>query len=261
MSTYNEQARELETQISELAEKTNYDTNQIWVDAQIAIQEKYNLPSFHVWETGYCQGDASDDEVFEAKDSIIKIEEGDSPAVYAEWDNEDDSEILTDVYEFLDQALLEQVEIEILKVKKANWIKVYEDDIREFLNENYFTTGSEIGVDYSVYINIETGKIFEKTEASSNWIFQEDDENRKLILHMDNFEKPFNDFTDLIAEGSDSTISENLGIELPEGWEEMEYVEKVDWARENAQESIENYDSIQREEMIDTIMNLIEDEI
>lgn len=254
-----EQASELNKQISELAERTNYDTNQIWVDAQVAIQEKYNLPAFHIWEHGYCQGDASDDEVFAAKDSINEVEAGDSSAVYAEW-NDDDSEILTDVYEFLDRQLLKQVDVEILRQKKRRWIEFYEEDIREFLKENYFTSGGPIMVDYSVYIDIESGEIWDKTEASSNWQFEYDDDNRRLVLHMHNYDNPFSDHTDLIGEGDNRMIQDNLDLHIPEDWEELEYIERVEWVEKNAGDNVKHYNERQRDEAIETIVNLIEDE-
>lgn len=265
-----EQSNELNKQIEKLAEKTNYDTNQIWVDAQIAIQEKYTLPAFHILEDGYTQGDASDGEVFEAAEAINKIDyseeyaewSGDGhPVVTAELDEENEDEIITDIYEYLDKQLLEQAEIEISKVIKANWIQYYEDDIREFLEENYFNSGCEIGVDYSVWINTETGEIFEHTEASSNWQFQNSDENRKQVLHLSNYDKSFNDYTDLIAENDfdHKAVSENLGIDLPANWDELEYQEKVNWVEGNASEEIESYNKIQRDEAIDTIIDLIED--
>lgn len=84
--------------------------NDIWNAAHSELIERYSLPTFHLWEDGFAQGDATDDEVFEAKDSINAIDGTDEPAVSAEWDNEDDENIITDIYEYLDSKLLEIVE-------------------------------------------------------------------------------------------------------------------------------------------------------
>ena len=82
----------------------------IWNAAHEELQGRYSLPAFHLWESGFCQGDAGDDEIFEAKDSINKIDGDAEPVVMAEWDNENDDEIITDIYEYLDKELLKIVE-------------------------------------------------------------------------------------------------------------------------------------------------------
>lgn len=113
--------------------------NDIWNDAQSELQEKYSLPAFHLWESGYCQGDASDDEVFEAAASINKVEDveyneedsaiGVGPTVYAEW-SEDDENIITDIYEYLDGKLLEMIEpkTEALIAEYEAWCETQIDD-------------------------------------------------------------------------------------------------------------------------------------
>lgn len=109
--------------------------NDIWNAAHEELVDRYSLPAFHLWESGFVQGDASDDEVFEAKDSINKVEalqdtEGlpanvVSPTVSAEWN---EGEIETDIYEFLDSELLKIVEP---KTKKL--IEEYEAFCKEQL--------------------------------------------------------------------------------------------------------------------------------
>jgi len=142
-----------------------------------------------------------------------------------------------------------------------NWKEIYEDEIREFLQENYFDSGKEIGVDYSVYINIESGEIFEKVEASSNWTFLEYDENRKKIVHLDNYNKPMYDWTDLVATESNKTIEENLQTELPEDFEEMDFDEKIEWIENNVDsKNLDEYNKIQRDEAIDKIIEYLKEE-
>lgn len=109
--------------------------NDIWNAAHQELAERYSLPAFHLWESGFTQGDASDDEVFEAKDSINKVEalqqtEGLPanivyPAVTAEWN---DDEIETDIYEFLDSELLK-----IIEPKTEKLIEEYEAFCKEQL--------------------------------------------------------------------------------------------------------------------------------
>jgi len=80
--------------------------NDLWNSAHEELVDKYNLPAFHLWETGFVKGDASDDEVFEAKDKINEVEG--ATTVYCKYT--DDDELDTDVYDFLDKKLLEILE-------------------------------------------------------------------------------------------------------------------------------------------------------
>lgn len=116
LSSY-ENSKEVYVNADSFNAKLKFDD--IWNDAHAELADRYSLPAFHLWESGFVQGDASDDDVFEAKDSINKIESLNDveclpstivePAVHAEW-NEDESEIETDIYEFLDSELLKIVE-------------------------------------------------------------------------------------------------------------------------------------------------------
>lgn len=240
--------QEIKKQVEKLGETTNYDINLIEIDAIQAVYDEYSLPALYV-EDKFHQGDATDEEIQNTIDEINK-----------KYPKMTKLETPGDLFSFLDDEFIEKYEIETLKVIKANWIEFYKEEIEEFLKENYPTSGGQFGYDYSIYINIETGEIFEIIKASSNWMFANDDENRKLIFHADNYDNTFTDFTDLISENGAKTVSENLGIELPKNWDEMDYHDQVEWTRENASDEIDSYDSIMREEAIEIIIDLIEDE-
>jgi|SRR5690625_2923725 len=146
------------------------------------------------------------------------------------------------------------------EIKKENWIEVYKEEIEEFLKKYYPTTGNQLGYDYSVFINIETGEIWEEVHSSSNWMFHPDeDKNRKKIFHANNYDKPFHDFTDEVAENSSKEhIDWQFNCDIPEELED-DFFKIIEWLEENASDAIKEFDSIMREEAIDKIIDLIEE--
>ena len=103
----------------------------LWNAAHTELQERYSLPAFHICGSGFEQGDASNEEVFEAKDYINESDGDDEPAVFAEWDDENDEEIITDIYEYLDKEFLK-----ILNPKVKVLIEEYESFCKSQMNEN-----------------------------------------------------------------------------------------------------------------------------
>lgn len=147
--------------------------------------------------------------------------------------------------------------IEVL-AKKENWIDIYKDDIREFLQENFFTTGGQIGHHWNLWINIKTGRIWEEIYPTPNWMHATENPFYKRISHMDYYDSPFNDFRDYVSENdSKEAIDLAFGCDIPA---DLEYIEQIDWLRENAADAISAYDEAARNEMIEIIVSLIEDE-
>lgn len=256
--------QEIKNKVEKLAQTTNYDISLIEINATQSIYNKYDLPTLFIEGEGvFRQGDATDQEIFDLVSNINDIVGDYEIDVFYneghEYGDEEGDLNAEELFNFLQKEYWKVYEEELMKVVKSNWIEFYKYEIEEFLKENYPTSGGQFGFDYSIYINIESGEIFEKIEASSNWMFQYANEGRKLIFHADNYDITFTDFTDLVAENDDETISENLGIELPNDWSELDYHEQVEWLRENASDEIESYDSTMREEVIETIIDLIED--
>ena len=87
-------------------EKVNEYYDDMWNAAHTELQERYSLPAFQLCGSGFKQGDASNEEVFEAKEYINEIDGDAEPAVFAEWDDENDEEIITDIYEYLNKEFL-----------------------------------------------------------------------------------------------------------------------------------------------------------
>lgn len=228
----------------ELSEKMNIDVNELAVSTDILIRERFNIDEpIHKFECYYI-GDADED-------VLNRIAEENGLNDYRELLSMMDKEFEEEYSNKLEKARIEYL--------RENWKEFYEEEIREFLDLNYYNSGNEIGVDYSVYINIESGEIFEHTEASSNWIFKHGDENRKLIVHLNNYDKPFFDWTDLVATESNKAIEENLNIELPKDFDEMDFGEKIEWITDNVYENdLDSYNKMMRAEAIDSIIDSIE---
>jgi hypothetical protein len=73
--------------------------------------------------------------------------------------------------------------------------------IKSFLTEEYYTSGgSQIGHDYSLFFLADEMTCFELIQASSNWSFQEGNDARFKIVHLNNYDKAFNDFSDFVSE-------------------------------------------------------------
>lgn len=241
---------EIKKAIQKLGETTNYDINSIEIDATKKIYNKYELPSLFIEGEGeFYQGDASKDEI---QETIFRINE-----MFPEMTQLESQE---DLFKFLEREFEETYSAETLKVIKEYWIEYYREDIKGFLELEFFYTGSQIGVDWSVFINIETGKIWEHTAPSSNWGFMKEDPDRKLIVHLSNYDKPFHDWTDLIASENKKNTEDNLGVSLPENWEDMDYYDQVEWVNANADKEAKEYNEIVREEQIEVILDHIEDE-
>ncbi len=260
-----------EGNVEKLGETTNYDINMIEVDAIQKVYDKYNLPAlFNEGEGDFYQGDATNEEVIEAARNINNMLWSDDipgPEIDVfyneghEYRSEEGELNAEELYSFLKKEFLKEYELTAMNVVKAHWIEYYTDDIEQFLQENYYTEGGEIGHDYSVYINIETGKIWEHIAASSNWSFMNYDGNRKRIVHLNNYDKPFLDWADLVAGESDDVIAQNLGCELPKDWRDLDYSEKIDWVIKNvSQDILDEYNGFQIEEAINRIMENIKDD-
>lgn len=249
----------------QLGETTNYDINLIEVDTTQKIYDKYELPALFIEGNGeFRQGDATDEEIFEAARNINDIVGDAEINVFYneghEWEEKEGELNAEELYSFLEKKYWEVYKEELMKAVKANWQDFYKEDIRLFLKENYATTGRQFGYDYSIFINIETGEIWEEVHASSNWMFQYEDENRKLIFHANNYDKPFKGFIDYVSEYfSKENIDWQFNCDIPEEIED-DFDQIIEWLKENASDAIKDFDLIAREEAIDNIIDLIEEE-
>lgn len=275
------------------AEQFEIDFQDIYVNSIEEMQAEYSLPSLHEWGDGYVQGDASNDEIFELFHNINKIEDGEEPTVFCEEDDENEGNLLTDIYEYLDKKLIAKIEDaiesqiitfgddEYSSTQFDNFKEKAEEVIKELLKAEYYQSGGTIGHDYTVFLLADEMKAFEHVEVSSNWMFQEGNEARFCILHLNNYDKAFNDYSDLIGEESYSTTRDNLGIsdevvkayllendieiendEIKDSYKEMSYDARIDMWKEIASNGIESYDEWARGEAIDKIIEGIEwDEI
>jgi hypothetical protein len=70
--------------------------NDMWNDCQSNLMIKYSLPPFHLWESGYEQGDASDEEI---KMAVENINKGDAKQAVSK----------DTIFEFLDDKFLELI--------------------------------------------------------------------------------------------------------------------------------------------------------
>lgn len=237
--------------IKKLEEVTNYDINLIEIDALEKLYSKYDLPPFHNEGFGeFHQGDASNIETVEAIDKINSMNQHFVIGYYEEEGEIQSEELFKFLKEEFEDILIE----EAIKVKKEYWKEYYEEDIRDFLEDKFFHSGEVIGVDWSVFIDIDTGDIWEHTAPSNNWSFMEEDEDRKRIVHLNNYSKPFLDHTDLISEESKKVIEDNFWTVLPNEWDDMYYCEQVEWIEENCQLAVEEYNEVVREEAIERII-------
>ncbi len=184
----------------------------VYVNAMQEIQEKYSLPSLHEWGDGYCQGDATNDEIFELVQNINKIDGGDKPTIYFDENDENDGEFVTDVYEYLDKKLIDRIEYNIESQIKIfgdyeftqyqfdEYKEIAENNISEFLNNEYYSEENTIGHGYSVYFLADEMEVFDHVESSSNWSVQRGNDARFQILHLNNYDNTFNGFSDFVSE-------------------------------------------------------------
>ena len=126
-------------------------------------------------------------------------------------------------------------------------------EFRSFLNKNYFTAGGVINVDYAIYYDLDSKKLEEVVQASSNYIMPG---NYIKLFHLSNYESAFSDGTDLVAEESYDCVFENLGIESPEiskdDWDSLNYEKKIEYI-ENNNIDTQDYDNFMRDEAIANI--------
>lgn len=241
------------------AEQFDISYEDVYVKALQQMQEEYSLPALHEWGDGYCKGDASISQLVDLVKTINDIEGGDSPAVYLEEDIEDESNILTDIFVYLDKKLIEkieaQIESQIVSFGEDNeysstQFEAYKESaeklIRGFLTEEYYTSGgSQIGHDYSVFFLADDITCFEHVEASSNWMFQEANDARFRIVHLNNFDKAFSDFSDFVSENDFGQIYAHLDVENNDV---QMYLERIHGAFDNVEldDDIDNdYDTIE----------------
>ncbi len=90
-------------------------------------------------------------------------------------------------------------------------------------------------------------------------MFSTYEENRKLIVHLENVDKPFLDHTDLIAEGDYKLCAEHFWVELPDNFEEFDYEEQLAWFEENAKKGIDDYNEHMRNNAIDDLINSLQE--
>jgi|GEM_PF-6667829 len=70
--------------------------NDIWNECQSEVTIQYSLPPFHLWESGYEKGDATDGEVKQAVKKINTIESKEVVSVDT-------------IYDFLNQKFIERI--------------------------------------------------------------------------------------------------------------------------------------------------------
>lgn len=271
------------------AEEKGLDYQDIYINAMQEMQEKYSLPSLNEWGDGYCKGDASLQELIELKDNINSI--NNNQEIYLEI--EDDEIIDENLFSYLDRQLIELIETKIdsylvkfgeneyTKDQFQDYKEELETIIKDFLHKEYYMTGGVIGHDYSLYLLADDMVVFEMVHASSNWKFPNDNEQRFKIVHLNNYDSAFKDYTDLISENNFRVVVDNLGvtdnqiseylyhndieledIDIKETYSKMSYDEKVEMFDEIASEGIKEYNSFMRNEAIDSIMDYIDwDEI
>lgn len=255
---------EIQLIIDKLGETTLVDTLAIQQDAERSVYEKYELPAFFIENKGeFYQGDATDEEVYDVSRKINAMECSDKynpvPTVIVYYDDETGELITNELFSFLKRAFLKEYQRLAIDAVVRNWKAYYKEDIRDFLNENYPRIGDPVGYDYSVYIDIETGEIREVIYPSSNWMFSTYEENRKLIVHLENVDKPFLDHTDLIAEGDYKLCAEHFWVELPDNFQEFDYEEQLAWFEENAKKGIDDYNEHMRNNAIDDLINSLQE--
>ena len=241
---------EIKTAIEKLGETTIYGINLIEIDATQKIYDKYELPALFIEGQGeFHQGDATDEEI---QETINRINE-----MYPEMTDLEESE---DLFKFLQEVFQEAYAEETLRVIKANWIEYYRDNIEKFLEKEFFQTGEQIEVDWSVWIDVQTGAIWDATFPSSNWSYPDHNPNRKLIVHLNNYDKSFSDHTDLIATETEEVISDNFWTTLPDNWKEMDISEQISWIEKNCKEAVEEYNETSRSEAIENILDNIRED-
>lgn len=111
--------------------------NDLWNNTVQSLYDKYSLPAFHIWETGFCNGDTDSNDIIEAVSKVNSIEE--SEVVSLEISDDDDIE--TNLFDFLDGKLLELVESDT-KALIAEYENQFAEEFYEALslskeNEDY----------------------------------------------------------------------------------------------------------------------------
>lgn len=166
------------------------------------------------------------------------------------------------MYFFIEQSNnLRTIENQIRQFGDNEYTKEQFDDykeeaeslIREHLEKEYYFSPGQIGHDYSVWFLANEMSAFEHIEASSNWTFQQSNEARFRIVHLNNYDEAFAecDYDLVVFDG-----------ERPDNWDEFNHNEKVEWFKENYPQAIEECEAINRDEAIESIIDAIEwDEI
>ncbi len=245
MTTFTELTKEIFDNYTELTENP---ANDLASDFDPVFYEKYNLPALHLLD-GFYKGDANHEEIAELSEELVTFEN------VSDDDDEPDYE-----YDFsgLERLYVEELAEFFLEYKKENWVELFKDKIKDFLNENYPEDEENYGKDYSVWLDIEGQEVFEMFKASGNWGFLDGSRARVEITSVKNYENYFEGANDLIANYDKTTISENLEVALPR-WEEMSFSEREEWIEENAGDSVKSYNETAREEAIDKIIDFLKD--
>ncbi len=244
MTNFRELTKEIFDNYTELTQKPEVD---LVSEFDPKFYEKYNLPALHL-EDGFSKGDATHEEIAELDENLVTFEDVSD-------DDEPDYE-----YDFseLDRLYVKELAEFFLEYKKENWVELFKEMIKDFLNENYPEDEVNPGVNYSVWLDIEDQEVSERTDASSNWGFLDKNKARVEITSVDNYENYFDGANDLIANYDETTISENLEVELPKNWDDMTVSEREEWIEENAEESVKSYNETAREEAIDKIIDFLD---
>ena len=104
--------------------KETYDINLIEIDATQKVYDKYNLPPLFIEGEGeFYQGDATNEEVFEAAIYINEIlGEPEIDVFYAEgheWEDREDELIADELYSFLQKEYWKEYESELDRVLRG----------------------------------------------------------------------------------------------------------------------------------------------
>jgi len=252
------------------------DYNELYNKVIKDFYENYSLPAFHEWGDGFVQGDASDIELDEAIKNVMSV---------------DNLTSIDDFFVYLDKKFIEMIEDELensikefggimfAKNQFIDYKETLENKIREFLEENYYDDGGVIGHDYSVFLYADEMELFEMVMPSSNWSFPDSNDARFRVVHLNNYEKAFNDFSDYVSENTFDRIKEFFNenkddeiiqffkevfeydeeISLDAHYKTLEFYEKMNlWETIFDNESIEEYNKSQRSETIESIIENIE---
>ena len=148
----------------------------IYVNTVGYIQQKYSLPSFHIWDSGYCIGDVS---VEELKEFIKTFSE--KECILVNFEKDEFNGFNTNIFDILDgmflQKISEGVDELIEKYKETKIILSYDELRKLLINEmvgacEFSWTGWRIPIYLHEVKDIERGETLEGTFSSGGWLSQ-----------------------------------------------------------------------------------------